>query len=112
MPNTPTLSRQIIAATIRNQIGAYNLMLQGGREYFHGDFAPEGVAEPLPGLRFTAKPTSRLVHVFVLLEPSDTYRIVVQTRPTPKTAAKVLYSAEGVYADMLSEIIRDLDKQV
>lgn len=113
MSNTPTLSRQIIAATIRNQIGAYALMCQGAREYFHGDFKPEGVSEALPGLRFTAKPKARLVHVFILLQPNDTYRVVVQSRVTkPTQQHKVLLDLEGVYADSLTDIITYLDKEV
>lgn len=96
-----------MSGVIRQQIGGYALMLQGCREYFCGYFA-DTEGRDLPGLRFTAKPKSRLVHVYVLLAPSDTYTVIVRK----KGKLDELYRAEDVYADSLATIIGKLDELI
>lgn len=95
----------LMSGIIRQQIGGYALMLQGCREYFFGYFVNVEGEKNLPGLRFTAKPKTRLVHVYVLLAPSDTYTVIVRKKGT----LEELYRAEDVYADSLSTIIGKLD---
>lgn len=98
-----------IAGTIKKQIGVWPLAEVGARGFAYGNFTLAGM-EQMPGLMFTAKPRHRLVDVFVLLDPSDTYRVIVRKRNvhTPET----LYELEQVYWDMLPEIIRNLPKEV
>ncbi len=104
-----TQELQVIAGTIRQQIGAWPCMEVGGRGYTAGNFKLIG-EDRMPGLWFIAKPKSRLVDVYVLLAPSDTYTVIVRKRNvhTPTT----LYRAEGVYADSLTDIIRNLPNTI
>lgn len=96
---------QDIATTIRKQVGIWPFAEVGARGFIAGNFTLIG-EEQRPGLRFTAKPKSRLVDVYILLDPSDTYRIVVRKRnvSTPET----LYAESGLYADQLAWIVRNL----
>lgn len=110
--NTQRLSQielQAIGRTIHKQIGIWSLAEVGARGFAYGYFTLQGEKQ-LPGFRFTAKPTTRLVDVYVLLEPSDTYRVIVRKRNTYEPVT--LWELDGVYADMLAEIIRDLPKKL
>ena len=55
-------------------------------------------------------PRHRLVDVYVLLAPSDTYTVIVRKRNTHEVVT--LYRVEGVYADSLADIIRNLSTEV
>lgn len=99
---------EIIALTIRQQIGAQALMAQAARGYAYGPMLAEDDATQLPGFAFTAKPRTRLVRVHILLDPSDTYRVVLRN---PKTHA-VTWSRTDVYADDLRELILFLDREL
>lgn len=98
---------QVIGQTIHKQIGMWPLAEVGARNFVYGYFTLIGEKQ-LPGFRFTAKPTTRLVDVYILLEPSDTYRVIVRKRNTTEPVS--LKELDGVYADQLAEIIRDLPK--
>lgn len=107
--NTQLLSQvelQAIGQTIHKQIGIWSLAEVGARGFVYGYFTLQGEKQ-LPGFRFTA---TRLVDVYVLLEPSDTYRVIVRKRNTHEPVT--LWELDGVYADMLAEIIRDLPKKL
>ena len=96
-----------IGQTIHKQIGMWPLAEVGARNFVYGYFTLQGEKQ-LPGFRFTAKPTTRLVDVYIMLEPSDTYRVIVRKRNVSTPVS--LLDLEGVYADQLAGIIRELPK--
>lgn len=91
-----------IARTIKAQIGIWPFAEIGARDFRYGNFKLQGM-DARPGLMFTAKPLTRLVDVFVLLEPNDTYRVIVNKRNVHVPTR--LMDLEGVYADVLPRVI-------
>lgn len=95
MPNPP-YGKDAVAKIIRQQIGFWAWAEIGAR-------APMFDAN---SLYFDAKPLSRIVRVVVTLDPSDTYTVRVVNK---KTGAE-LYRTDGIYADTLAGVIRELPK--
>jgi len=94
----------IIASIIKQQIGFWPMAEVGARDYAAGNWTLIGMDFPMPGLFFAAKPAYRLVNVYVLLTPSDVYRVVVKNRRTGAT----IHEYTDVYAADLAGIIRNL----
>ncbi len=74
------------------------------------------VTNPRPGLRFRARiiPTGaarapRVMTVTVVLTPADLYDITVVWEDRGEMVTH--YQASGVYADVLGEVLFDLDRQ-
>lgn len=85
-----------VAATIKQQIGMWSLAEVGAR----------GFMFDASSLYFDAKPKARIVRVVVTLTPADLYDVRVLAKKT----GDELYSVEGVFADQLAGIIRELPK--
>jgi len=105
-----TAAVEEIAATIKGQIGIWPFAEVGARDFKYGRFTLQGETPQLPGLAFTAKPTTRLVEVYVLLDSSDTYTIVVRKRNTHEIVTLARW--EGIYAGQLPSVIRLLPEQL
>lgn len=95
-----------IAGVIRSQIGAGVLMSLGAT-----DFMFDGPALTFRARILNARKVKKIMRVTVRLEPSDTYSIAVGYMGTRAQgyAWHDHYSADGVYADMLPELLLELD---
>ena len=102
---------QQIAGTIQQQVGMWPFAEVGARDFKFGNFTLTGL-NSMPGLRFVAKPRHRLVYAYILLDPSDTYRVIVHARGRYGERGARLYETDGIYWDTLPEIIRNLPKEV
>lgn len=92
--STVTRATGEVATTIKRQIGVWALAEVGARGFMFDETS----------LYFEAKPKSRIVRVIVTLDPSDTYTVRVVTRSTGAEQHRI----EGIYAESLAAIIRNL----
>ena len=94
MPYTTNGTKDGVARVIRQQIDFWAFAEVGAHAWGYDR----------DSLYFTAKPLHRNVRIVVTLDPSDTYTVRVVN---PKTGADIR-KYEGIYADQLSDVIRDL----
>lgn len=87
-----------VAGVIKSQIGFWALAEVGARTFMYDGNA----------LLFDAKPKSRIVRVKVELNGRDLYDITVRNK---KTGA-VLYEADDLYNDSLSEVVMHLAEKL
>lgn len=88
-----------VAMTIRAQVGIWPFAEVGARDFSYDDTS----------LYFTAKPRGRLVLVKITLDPSDTYSVHMAPK-NGKHAGEWTQLEEGIYNDMLPEVVRGLGK--
>jgi hypothetical protein len=92
------MTEPIFSLTIRQQIGAGNLMAVGGRDYLYSD------KDGARFLQFTVG-RSYLTKIKVTLTPADTYTVEKIKLNRKSLDFKISEKAEDVHADQLGNVV-------